>query len=259
MSQSLTSHTCCVYSKRHVASHAVFEHHLRSVLLLNLSTLSLMKISEILHLGPWRWGRFHFVGTNSPHRIPVERQTVNNCRFCQCFYLSVRVLLMWWHHHEFIVLGLIAAVPGDVQNSWQTVNHSVSTQDVGGVDLSIVNKQLEVKQTVGLLICSQDRLLDWLISFRWGPFRLGGRCQAGMRIRALSVCILQAEGRSSADVLKSPHGIESCSHPVQYKIKAPSMPNILSKSMHDVYIYVFIHCILNYFACMNFYVSILLK
>lgn len=48
-------------------------------------------------------------------------------------------------YQDRLVGDAVAAVPGDVQNSRQTVDHSFITQDVGGVQLSLVHKQLSDK------------------------------------------------------------------------------------------------------------------
>lgn len=41
---------------------------------------------------------------------------------------------------------LVTAVPDDAEDRRNAVNHTISTQDVGGVDMGIVDKQLEDRQ-----------------------------------------------------------------------------------------------------------------
>lgn len=185
---------------------------------------------DFLHLRLCHSGRFCLVGTNSPRRFPLERkENVSLVLLGRCGSMWIWSFRCCWRHHDFVVFGLITAVPVDTKNTWQALNHAVTTQDVERVDLSVVHKELQDKQwfdSEGHVIrrsCDQKvvwsdghvirRSGDQILISDW-PFRLGGRCRFGRRIRAVSLCILQAEGRSLADALMTPHGNELYSHPV---------------------------------------------
>lgn len=121
------------------------------------------------------------------------------------------------------MFDLITAIPVDLQNSWQAVNHSFTAQDVWDVYLSIIHKQLQERQTI--IVFNKNIKRRILLTFKlnhqradvivpgFRPCRLEGRCRAGRRIRAASVWIHQAADRPSAGAATPPGGNELYSHP----------------------------------------------
>lgn len=102
---------------------------------------------DFLHLRLCHSGRFCLVGTNSPRRFPLERkENVSLVLLGRCGSMWIWSFRCCWRHHDFVVFGLITAVPVDTKNTWQALNHAVTTQDVERVDLSVVHKELQDKQ-----------------------------------------------------------------------------------------------------------------
>lgn len=130
----------------------------------------------------------------------------------------------WGPYHDFCVREIIAAISVDLKNSWQTVDHSFTAQDVRGVHLSIIHKQLHEENT-GQVVCivlfrlSCDQMQQNQY-FMMGPFRLVGKCRAGTKTQASSLCNLRAEGLFLTDAAMPPRGNEWSSHPVQWQNKS---------------------------------------
>lgn len=194
--------------------------------------------SEILRQGWCHSGRFCLVGTNSPHRIPLERKE-RKSSLCQSGSVSntntavsddfttvvfddfantavsadfTMTLLSLESSQRFLLISRTADRP------WITPLPLKMLEEF--IWASFTNSWMRNRQ-IGLLRLVNHEIRLITDNFWFRPSHLGGQWWAGRRTRAASVCILQAEGRSSADAPTPPHGNESYSHPVySYKIKA---------------------------------------
>lgn len=99
---------------------------------------------HVLQLAGCLWGRIQFLRKDIQHRIPAKShkkrghvwQTVESVFF---FLFDGRL----GFYLNFCVCCFVTSIPADRKNRWQTVNDTFSSQEVGGVYLSIVYKDLQ--------------------------------------------------------------------------------------------------------------------
>lgn len=104
----------------------------------------------------------------------------------------------WGPYHDFCVREIITAISVDLKNSWQTVDHSFTAQDVRGVHLSIIHKQLHEENRWFVSCCLDSHAIRcdriniswWDLSVSWENAELEGKPKHRLFVTSeLKVCL----------------------------------------------------------------------